>query len=114
MTDVYESVRHDAQGIIVSNHRWRQSDTTLNTINPLTDVMKVVDDSHQIEVSVVGCIRPGKYILEAIALGEREVLIGWLVLWVWQWMENTFADMFWKYSKKRVWVWILCISHTHP
>ncbi len=34
--------------------------------------MKVVDDNHQIEVSVVGCIRPGKDILKAIALGERE------------------------------------------
>ncbi len=62
--DVYECVRHGVQGIIVSNHGWRQSDTTLNTINALTDVMRVVDDNHQIEVSVVGCIRLGKDILK--------------------------------------------------
>ncbi|CAF1088163.1 unnamed protein product [Rotaria sordida] len=80
--DAREAVKHDVQGIIVSNHGGRQLDTCQSTIDALPDIVKAVaGSSHQIDIYVDGGIRRGTDILKSIALGAKAVLIGRPVLW---------------------------------
>jgi len=80
--DALQAIKHDVQGIIVSNHGGRQLDTSLSTIEALPDIIKVMKtQNHQIDVYVDGGIRRGTDILKAIALGAKAVLIGRPILW---------------------------------
>jgi (S)-2-hydroxy-acid oxidase len=80
--DALQAIKHDVQGIIVSNHGGRQLDTSLSTIEALPDIIKVMKtQNHQIDVYLDGGIRRGTDILKAIALGAKAVLIGRPILW---------------------------------
>jgi len=79
--DAVEAVRYGIQGIIVSNHGGRQLDSSVSTIDALSDVIKAVGNNPQIDVYVDGGIRRGTDILKAVALGAKAVLIGRPILW---------------------------------
>jgi len=77
--DAILSVKHGADGIVVSNHGGRQLDSCRATINVLPEVADVVQD--KIEILIDGGIRRGTDILKAIALGAKAVLVGRPVIW---------------------------------
>ena len=58
--DARQAVRHDVQGIIVSNYGGRQLDTCISTIDALRDIMDAIkDEKHQIDVYIDSGIRKG-------------------------------------------------------
>jgi len=77
--DALLSVKHGAEGIVVSNHGGRQLDTCRATIDVLPEVVDAVHG--KIEILIDGGIRRGTDILKAIALGAKAVLIGRPVIW---------------------------------
>lgn len=77
--DALLSVRHGADGIVVSNHGGRQLDTCRATIDVLPEVADAV--SGKIEILIDGGIRRGTDVIKAIALGAKAVLIGRPVIW---------------------------------
>ena len=70
---------HGAKAVIVSNHGARYLDTTLATIEVLSEVVEAVDG--RIEVYLDGGIRRGSDIFKALALGARALLIGRPLFW---------------------------------
>ncbi len=56
-------------------------DSSVSTIDALSDVIKAVGNNPQIDVYVDGGIRRGTDILKAVALGAKAVLIGRPILW---------------------------------
>ncbi|CAF1376159.1 unnamed protein product [Adineta ricciae] len=79
--DACQAVKFGIKAIIVSNHGGRQLDTSVNTVDALSDIINAIGDQSPIEVYVDGGIRRGTDILKAIALGAKAVLIGRPILW---------------------------------
>ncbi|CAF1022876.1 unnamed protein product [Adineta steineri] len=79
--DAITTIKHGIQGIIISNHGGRQLDSSLSTIDALSDIIKAIGHNHQIDIYVDGGVRRGTDILKAIALGAKAVLIGRPVIW---------------------------------
>ena len=77
--DALLSVKHGADGIVVSNHGGRQLDTCRATIDVLPEVADVVHD--KTEIFIDGGIRRGTDIFKAVALGAKAVLTGRPVIW---------------------------------
>ncbi|MGB3510213.1 MAG: alpha-hydroxy acid oxidase [Microcoleaceae cyanobacterium] len=77
--DAIRAVEHGAKAIIVSNHGGRQLDSTIATIDALSEVVAAV--GNQVDVLMDGGIRRGTDILKALALGAKAVLIGRPILW---------------------------------
>ena len=72
--DAKEAVRHGADGILVSNHGGRATDTGRGTIECLPEVVEAVNG--RIPVMVDGGIRRGTDVFKALALGATAVGIG--------------------------------------
>ncbi|XP_057315504.1 uncharacterized protein LOC130656629 isoform X2 [Hydractinia symbiolongicarpus] len=72
--DALEALKHDVQGIIVSNHGGRQLDGVPSTIEALPEVVQAVDG--KMEVYLDGGIRKGTDVFKALALGAKAVFIG--------------------------------------
>ncbi|CAF0974386.1 unnamed protein product [Adineta steineri] len=79
--DAITAIKHGIQGIIISNHGGRQLDSSLSTIDALSDIIKTIGHNQQIDIYVDGGVRRGTDILKAIALGAKAVLIGRPVIW---------------------------------
>lgn len=77
--DANEAVRHGADGIIVSNHGGRATDTGRGTIECLPEVVAAV--AGRIPVMVDGGIRRGTDVFKALALGADAVGIGRPFCW---------------------------------
>ncbi|XP_036622695.1 hydroxyacid oxidase 2 isoform X2 [Trichosurus vulpecula] len=77
--DAELAIRHNVQGILVSNHGGRQLDTVPATIDALTEVVNAVQG--RIEVYLDGGIRTGTDVLKALALGARCIFLGRPILW---------------------------------
>jgi isopentenyl diphosphate isomerase/L-lactate dehydrogenase-like FMN-dependent dehydrogenase len=72
-------LRHDVDGIIVSNHGGRQLDSEMGTLSCLVQVVDAVDG--RIPVLIDGGFRRGTDILKALALGADAVCIGRPYCW---------------------------------
>jgi isopentenyl diphosphate isomerase/L-lactate dehydrogenase-like FMN-dependent dehydrogenase len=70
---------HGVDGILVSNHGGRSTETGRGTIDALGEVVDAV--SGQIPVFVDGGFRRGSDVFKALALGARAVGIGRPYLW---------------------------------
>ncbi|UJR11252.1 hypothetical protein I4U23_015434 [Adineta vaga] len=79
--DACQAVKYGVQAIIVSNHGGRQLDTSVNTMDALSDIINALGHHSHLDVYVDGGIRRGTDILKAIALGAKAVLIGRPILW---------------------------------
>jgi len=78
--DDAESALHaGAAGIVVSNHGGRQLDTTIASIDALSEVVQAVQG--KIPVLVDGGIRRGTDVIKALAIGAAAVLVGRPLLW---------------------------------
>tara|TARA_A100001234_G_scaffold199269_1_gene190515 strand:+ start:185 stop:1285 length:1101 start_codon:yes stop_codon:yes gene_type:complete len=77
--DAKLALKHEIQGIIVSNHGGRQLDGSLSSIECLPRVVDAVDD--QIDILLDSGIRRGSDIVKSIALGAKAVLIGRPYIW---------------------------------
>lgn len=77
--DAREAVRHGADGIIVSNHGGRATDTGRGTIECLPEVVEAVRG--RIPVMVDGGIRRGTDVFKALALGASAVGVGRPFCW---------------------------------
>ncbi|XP_044605023.1 2-Hydroxyacid oxidase 2 isoform X4 [Equus asinus] len=77
--DAELAVKHNVQGIIVSNHGGRQLDEVLASIDALTEVVAAVKG--KIEVYLDGGIRTGNDVLKSLALGAKCVFLGRPILW---------------------------------
>ena len=77
--DAILAVRHNVQGIIISNHGGRQLDYARSAVEVLVEVMaalKAIGAEKEIEVYVDGGIRRGTDIFKCLALGAKAVGIG--------------------------------------
>ena len=72
-------VEHGIDGILVSNHGGRSTETGRSTIEALPEVVAEVD--HHIPVFVDGGFRRGTDVFKALALGAKAVGIGRPFLW---------------------------------
>jgi len=72
-------LRYGADGVVVSNHGGRATESGRATIDSLPDVMQAV--GNRIPVLVDGGFRRGTDIFKALALGARAVCIGRPYLW---------------------------------
>jgi isopentenyl diphosphate isomerase/L-lactate dehydrogenase-like FMN-dependent dehydrogenase len=72
-------VQYGADGIVVSNHGGRATETGRATIDSLPDVVRAV--SNRIPVLVDGGFRRGTDVFKALALGARAVCIGRPYMW---------------------------------
>lgn len=72
--DANEAVRHNMDGIIVSNHGGRQVDGAIPALEALPDVVEAV--GNKIPVLFDSGIRSGSDIFKALALGAEAVLLG--------------------------------------
>jgi isopentenyl diphosphate isomerase/L-lactate dehydrogenase-like FMN-dependent dehydrogenase len=72
-------VRNGADGVIVSNHGGRATDSGRATIDSLPEVVTVVN--RRIPVLVDGGFRRGTDVFKALALGARAVCIGRPYMW---------------------------------
>lgn len=72
-------VEHGIDGIVVSNHGGRVTDSVAATIEVLPEVVDAVGGS--CEVYLDGGARRGSDVLKALALGARGVFIGRPVWW---------------------------------
>jgi len=77
--DATLAVENGVHGIVVSNHGGRQLDSTLGTLDALSEIVAAVRG--RVEVYMDGGIRRGTDVLKALALGARAVLLGRPVLW---------------------------------
>ena len=77
--DALLAVRNGADGIIVSNHGGRATETGRGTLECLPDVVKAVNG--KIPVLVDGGVRRGTDVLKALALGAAAVGIGRPYIW---------------------------------
>ncbi|MGA0807370.1 MAG: alpha-hydroxy acid oxidase, partial [Pseudohongiellaceae bacterium] len=77
--DAKEAVRHGADGILVSNHGGRATDTGRGTIECLPEVVEAVNG--RIPVMVDGGIRRGTDVFKALALGASAVGVGRPFCW---------------------------------
>ncbi|KAF2076522.1 hypothetical protein CYY_002200 [Polysphondylium violaceum] len=77
--DAELSIKHGADGIIVSNHGARQLDTCPSTIDVLYPISKAVRG--RVPVILDGGVRRGSDVLKALALGANTVMIGRPILW---------------------------------
>lgn len=77
--DAQLSVKHGADGIVVSNHGGRQLDTCRASIDALPEISEAV--SGQTEILMDSGVRRGTDIFKAIALGAKAVLTGRPVIW---------------------------------
>lgn len=77
--DAALAVQHGADGVVVSNHGGRATDTGRGTIECLPDVVSAVDG--RIPVIVDGGIRRGTDVFKALALGASAVGIGRPYCW---------------------------------
>jgi isopentenyl diphosphate isomerase/L-lactate dehydrogenase-like FMN-dependent dehydrogenase len=77
--DATLAVRSGADGIIVSNHGGRATETGRPTIDALPEV--VLGAGGRLPVLLDGGVRRGTDVLKALALGARAVLIGRAMLW---------------------------------
>ena len=72
--DARKAIKHEADGIIVSNHGGRQVDGALSSIDALADITYEVNG--EIPVLLDSGIRSGADIFKALALGADAVLLG--------------------------------------
>ncbi|XP_053448669.1 2-Hydroxyacid oxidase 2 isoform X4 [Nycticebus coucang] len=77
--DAELAVKHNVQGIIVSNHGGRQLDEVPSSIDALTEVVTAVNG--KLEVYLDGGVRTGNDVLKALALGAKCVFLGRPILW---------------------------------
>ncbi|XP_051021486.1 2-Hydroxyacid oxidase 2-like isoform X1 [Acomys russatus] len=77
--DAELALKHNVQGIFVSNHGGRQLDGVPASIDALTEVVAAVKG--KIEVYMDGGVRTGSDVLKALALGARCVFLGRPILW---------------------------------
>ncbi|XP_074226388.1 2-Hydroxyacid oxidase 2 isoform X2 [Camelus bactrianus] len=77
--DAELAVKHNVQGIIVSNHGGRQLDDVPASIDALMEVVAAVKG--KIEVYVDGGVRTGNDVLKALALGAKCIFLGRPILW---------------------------------
>ncbi|XP_052587837.1 2-Hydroxyacid oxidase 2-like isoform X1 [Peromyscus californicus insignis] len=77
--DAELAVKHNVQGILVSNHGGRQLDEVPASIDALTEVVAAVKG--KVEVYMDGGVRTGNDVLKALALGAKCVFIGRPILW---------------------------------
>jgi 4-hydroxymandelate oxidase len=77
--DARLSVEHGLDGILVSNHGGRSTETGRSTIEALPEVVNEV--GNRIPVFVDGGVRRGTDVFKALALGARAVGIGRPFLW---------------------------------
>lgn len=77
--DAARCVEHGASGIVVSNHGGRQLDTSIATVDALSDVVEAVDG--RVDIFLDGGVRRGTDVLKAVARGAKAVLLGRPVLW---------------------------------
>jgi isopentenyl diphosphate isomerase/L-lactate dehydrogenase-like FMN-dependent dehydrogenase len=72
-------VKHDVDGVIVSNHGGRQEESSRGTLESLPEVVKAIDG--RIPVLIDGGFRRGTDIFKALALGAQAICIGRPYLW---------------------------------
>lgn len=72
-------VKHDIDGLIVSNHGGRQEESGRGTLECLPEVVKAVNG--RIPVLIDGGFRRGTDIFKALALGAQAICIGRPYLW---------------------------------
>src|SRR5262245_47867928 len=72
--DALEAVKHDADGIVVSNHGGRQLDGAMSTARALPAIADAVGG--KIPVLVDGGVRSGLDVVKMLALGADFVLLG--------------------------------------
>ena len=77
--DAILALRHNVDGIIVSNHGGRQLNGALATLDALPEIVDVIQG--KIPVHVDGGIRHGTDIFKALALGADFVWVGRPILW---------------------------------
>jgi (S)-2-hydroxy-acid oxidase len=77
--DAIEALKHDIQGILVSNHGGRVLDDVPATIDVLSEIVEAVDG--KVDVYVDGGIRHGTDVFKALALGAKAVFVGRPVIW---------------------------------
>lgn len=77
--DAELAVKHNVQGIIVSNHGGRQLDDVPASVDALPEVVAAVKG--KLEVYLDGGVRTGNDVLKALALGAKCVFLGRPVLW---------------------------------
>jgi (S)-2-hydroxy-acid oxidase len=77
--DAIEAIKHDIQGILVSNHGGRIIDDVPATIDVLSEIVEAVDG--KVDVYVDGGIRHGTDVFKALALGAKAVFVGRPVIW---------------------------------
>ncbi|XP_059120892.1 2-Hydroxyacid oxidase 2-like [Peromyscus eremicus] len=77
--DAELAVKHNVQGILVSNHGGRQLDEVPASIDALIEVVAAVKG--KVEVYMDGGVRTGNDVLKALALGAKCVFIGRPILW---------------------------------
>lgn len=77
--DTLLAIKHNVDGVVVSNHGGRQLDGALATLDALPEVVAAA--AGRIPVHVDGGIRHGTDIFKALALGADFVWIGRPVLW---------------------------------
>ncbi|MDA1035318.1 MAG: alpha-hydroxy acid oxidase [Chloroflexi bacterium] len=71
--------QYGVDGLIVSNHGTRNLDTTLSTIETLSEVVEAA--GNKVEVLLDGGIRRGADIVKALALGAKAVMFGRPIFW---------------------------------
>src|ERR1700693_1849534 len=72
-------IEHGIDGILVSNHGGRSTETSRATIEALPEV--VAEGGNRIPVFVDGGVRRGTDVFKALALGAKAVGIGRPMLW---------------------------------
>ncbi|EDL85557.1 hydroxyacid oxidase 2 (long chain) [Rattus norvegicus] len=77
--DAELAMKHNVQGIVVSNHGGRQLDEVSASIDALREVVAAVKG--KIEVYMDGGVRTGTDVLKALALGARCIFLGRPILW---------------------------------
>lgn len=77
--DAERAIERGCAGVIVSNHGGRQLDTSIATIDALSEVAEAVDGRGAVLVD--GGVRRGTDIVKALALGANGVLLGRPLLW---------------------------------
>ncbi|XP_029422244.1 hydroxyacid oxidase 2 isoform X2 [Nannospalax galili] len=77
--DAELAMKHNVQGIFVSNHGGRQLDEVPASIDALAEVVAAVRG--KIEVYLDGGVRTGNDVLKALALGAKCVFLGRPILW---------------------------------
>ncbi|XP_048193077.1 2-Hydroxyacid oxidase 2-like isoform X1 [Perognathus longimembris pacificus] len=77
--DAELAVKHNVQGILVSNHGGRQLDEVPASIDALAEVVAAVQG--RMEVYLDGGVRTGNDVLKALALGAKCIFLGRPILW---------------------------------